>query len=81
MNNFSGGSLNGDNNIGRGGSGAASLFANGGIGPFGLSPGSYSQYGTSGLYGSGGGGSSCRAAEGNIVSGRFGGTGFIIVFY
>jgi hypothetical protein len=81
MNNFSGGSLNGDNNIGRGGSGAASLFANGGIGPFGLSPGSYSQNGTSGLYGSGGGGSSCRAAEGNIVSGSSGGTGFIIVFY
>jgi hypothetical protein len=81
MNNFSGGSLNGDNNVGRGGSGAASLFANGGIGPFGLSPGSYSQNGTSGLYGSGGGGSSCRFSEGNIVSGTSGGTGFIIVFY
>lgn len=81
MDDFAGGALNGDNNIGRGGSGAASLFADGGIGPFGLNPGSYSQNGTPGSLGSGGGGSSCRAVESNIVSGSNGGTGFIIVFY
>jgi hypothetical protein len=78
---FLGGALNGDNNFGRGGSGAASLFANGGIGPFGLNPDQYIQSGSNGIRGSGGGGSSSRATKGNIVSGSNGGAGFIIVFY
>jgi hypothetical protein len=87
MNSFSGGPLNGENNIGRGGSGAASLFANGGRTPFGpnrttsqINAGIL-ETGTNGQYGSGGGGSSCRGSGNNIVSGTSGGTGFIIVFY